>query len=289
MTLIGCGQLTWKNVDADQVLAEIAAAGYDGAPGSLSTDRTPDEEIAWFASHGLKPAPPYYSARWWLPEEEEAILAAAPEVARRTRELGCDVLYVAATGMEQAAPSGRTRRDAAGKVTAADAMSDAEFAQFGRVLSRFAEATLAEGVTSSFHPHVGTVIETADELDRLLANVSTDALALGLDTGHIAWAGDDPVAVCNRYLDRISTLHLKDVNDEIRRQGVAADWTYSQFAEAGVFAELGEGMVDFPAILTPLFDSGFDGWLVVETDITLKPTAKESAEISRNYLRSIGL
>lgn len=289
MTLIGCGQLTWKNVDPDQVLAEIAGAGYDGAPGSLSDERSVEEEIAWFARHGLVPAPPYYAARWWMSEEEDEILAAAPVVARRTRDLGCDVLYVAATGMDHGAPSGRTRRDAAGKVTAADAMTEDQFAQFGRVLSAFAEATLAEGVTSSFHPHVGTVIETADELERLLEHVTTDALALGLDTGHIAWAGDDPVAVCNRYLDRISTLHLKDVNDEIRRQGVAADWTYSEFAEAGVFAELGEGMVDFPAILNPLFASGFDGWLIVETDITLKPTARESAEISRAYLRSIGL
>lgn len=289
MTLIGCGQLTWKNVDPDEVLADIAATGYDGAPGSLSSERTADEEIAWFATHGLKPAPPYFAARWWMPEEEEAILAAAPEVARRTRELGCDVIYVAATGMEEVAPSGRTRRDAAGKVTAADAMTEEQFAQFGRVLSRFAEATLAEGVTSSFHPHVGTVIETAAELERLLTHVTSDALALGLDTGHIAWAGDDPVAVCNRYLDRISTLHLKDVNDDVRRQGVAADWSYPEFTAAGVFAELGEGTVDFPAILNPLFARGFDGWLIVETDITLKPTARESAAISRTYLRSIGL
>ena len=289
MTLIGCGQLTWKGVDDDQVLAEIASAGYDGAPGSLATDRTPDEEVAWFARNGLVPAPPYYSARWWMAEERDAIIGAAPVVARRVRDLGCDVLYVAATGMDYVTPVGRTRRDAAGKITAADAMTHDQFAQFGEVLGLFAEATLAEGVTSSFHPHVGTVIETASELERLLELVTTDALALGLDTGHIAWAGDDPVAVCNRYLDRISTLHLKDVNDDIRRKGVEANWSYSDFTEAGVFAELGEGMVDFPAILDPLLATGFDGWLIVETDITLKPTARESAEISRAYLRSIGL
>jgi len=70
---------------------------------------------------------------------------------------------------------------------------------------------------------------------------------------------------------------------------VAANWTYRQFTEAGVFAELGEGMVDFPAILDPLFDTGFNGWLIVETDITLKPTALESARISREYLASLGL
>jgi inosose dehydratase len=289
VTRIGCGQLTWKNVEPNQVMADIAASGYDGAPGSLSDARSPAEEIAWFAEFGLVPAPPYFSARWWDPAEENEILSAAQRVASRTRELGCNVLYVAATGMDHIAPSGRSRRDAAGKVTAADAMTPAEYAQFGKVLSSFADATAAEGVTSSFHPHVGTVIETATELTTLLEHVTTNALALGLDTGHIAWAGDDPVAVCNAYVDRIATLHLKDVNDTVRRQGVAADWSYAAFTEAGVFAELGEGMVDFPAILDPLFASGFDGWLIVETDITMKPTARESAEISRAYLRSIGL
>jgi inosose dehydratase len=289
VTRIGCGQLTWKDIPAEQVMAEIALAGYDGAPGSLAGDRSAKDEIGWFSEFGLVPAPPYFSARWWMPEEEDAILASAPKVAERTRALGCDVLYVAATGMDHIAPSGHTRRELAGKVTPADAMTPDEYAQFGKVLSAFAELTLAAGVTSSFHPHVGTVIETAAELATLLEHIDTDALALGLDTGHIAWAGDDPVVVCNHYIDRISALHLKDVNDDIRRQGVVANWTYPEFTAAGVFAELGEGMVDFPAILTPLFETGFDGWLIVETDITLQPTALESARINREYLRTLGL
>lgn len=289
MTLIGCGQLTWKGYAPDDVLREIAETGYDGAPGSLSSERIPAEEVEWFASFGLKPAPPYYAARFWDPADEAEIVAAAGPAARRVRELGCTELYVAATGMDHVAPSGRTRRDLAGKVRPDDAMTDDQFAQFGRVLGAFADATLTEGVTSCFHNHVGTVIETADELGRLLDAVETDALKLGLDTGHIAWAGDDATAVCAQYRDQILTLHLKDVNDEIRRRGVAEDWTYSQFNDSGVFAELGEGMVDFQAILNPLLEAGFDGWLIVETDLTMKPTAKESAKISRDYLRSIGL
>jgi inosose dehydratase len=286
---IGCGQLTWKNVAADTVMREIASAGYDGAPGPLSLDRPAADVIAWFGEFGLKPAPSYFSGRFWDPIEEEGILAAAPGVARYARDLGCAELYVAATGMEQAAPSGKTRRDVAGQVTPADAMTSEQFAQFGKVLGAFADTTLAEGVASCFHPHVGTVIETASELDTLLSHVSTGSLYLGLDTGHTAWAGNDAVAVCLAHLDRIRTLHLKDVNDEIRQRGVAAGWTYNQFAESGVFAELGEGMVDFPAILTPLLDTEFDGWLIVETDITMKSTPLESATISRNYLASLGL
>ncbi|MBA2470640.1 MAG: TIM barrel protein [Chloroflexia bacterium] len=289
MVLIGCGQLTWTGVDGGTVMREIAQAGYDGAPGPLSLDRPVEEVVAWFGEFGLKPAPSYFSAKFWDPADEEGILRQAPDVARYARGLGCIELYVAATGMEHVAPSGTSRRDLAGHVRPEDAMSGEQFTQFGKVLGAFADATMAEGVTSCFHPHVGTVIETAAELGSLLAAVSTDALCLGLDTGHIAWAGDDPVAVCLRYLDRVRTLHLKDVNREVRERGVAADWSYGQFTEAGVFAELGEGMVDFPAILTPLLETGFDGWLIVETDVTMKPTPLESAAISRQYLASLGL
>jgi inosose dehydratase len=78
------------------------------------------------------------------------------------------------------------------------------------------------------------------------------------------------------------------VNDEVRRRFVAEDWEYMQFTAAGVFAELGEGIVDLPAILNPLVAPDFDGWLIVETDVTMKPSAGESARISREYLRSIG-
>ena len=289
MTWIGCGQLTWKHDDDETVMREIAGAGYDGAPGPISMNSPAGEVVSWFAGFGLKPAPPYFSAQFWDPAAAEGILGAAGPVATYVRELGCTELYVAAEGIEHIAPSGKTRGELAGHVVAADAMTEKEFAQFAAVLGRFADATLAEGVTACFHNHVGTVIETADELATLLSLVPGDSLWLGLDTGHIAWAGDDAVEVCLNYLDRIRTLHLKDVNGAIREHGVREDWEYGQFTAAGVFAELGEGVVDFPAILTPLFDAGFDGWLIVETDITMKSTALESATTSRDYLRTLGL
>lgn len=289
MVLIGCGQLTWKNVDPATVMQEIALAGYDGAPGPLSLDQPVEEVVAWFGTFGLKPAPPYYSARFWDPAEEAGILGDAPAIARYVCGLGCTELYVAATGMDHVAPSESMRRDLAGHVRPEDAMTPEQFTQFGKALGAFAEATSAEGVASCFHPHVGTVIETAAELETLLASVEPGALALGLDTGHIAWAGDDPVQVCLHHLPRVKTLHLKDVNRDIREQGVAAGWSYGQFTAAGVFAELGEGMVDFPVILTALRDTGFNGWLIVETDVTMKPTPLESATISRHYLTTLGL
>lgn len=280
--IIGCGQITWRNVTEEEILRDIAAAGYAGAPGPLTPDVPAVDVIDRFARFGLRPAPPYFSAIFHDTAAEEAILGKARDVARYVRALGCTELYVAASGTPE-------RRAIAGHVKPGDAMSDAGFGQFAKVLSAFARTTLAEGVRSCFHNHVGTVIETEDELERLLALADPDSVFLGLDTGHLAWAGADAVAVCRRHADRILTLHLKDVDEAIRREGATAGWDYATFTGRGIFAELGEGSVDFPAILADLEQRGFDGWLIVETDVTQKPTALESATISRDYLRGVGL
>ena len=286
---IGCGQITWRDVPDEQVLAEIAQAGYEGAPPKLTPDIPATAVIARLEAHGLKPAPPYFGAPFWEPDEERGILDQAPAIARWARQLGCTELYVAAGGGGPQAPSGKNRRAVAGHVGPEDAMTEQELDQFARVLSEFAHLTHREGVTTCFHNHVGTVIETADELDGLLARADDEVVYLGLDTGHLAWAGADPVEVCRRYADRIRTLHLKDEDESVRQLGVAEQWNYDTFVRNGIFAELGEGNVDFPGILAVLESVDFEGWLIVETDVTQKPTALESATISRDYLRTLGL
>jgi inosose dehydratase len=111
----------------------------------------------------------------------------------------------------------------------------------------------------------------------------------GPDLGHLAWAGDDVISFCREYASDIKTLHVKDIDPGVLAEGVAAGWDYAGFSDHGIFAELGEGLVDFPAVFTILGEAGFQGWVVVETDVTQKPSALESATISRDYLRSIGM
>ena len=96
------------------------------------------------------------------------------------------------------------------------------------------------------------------------------------------------LVVAERQADAVANNQASPA-DRANEALVAAKTVSRSQVRETVFAELGEGMVDFPAILDPLLAAGFDGWLIVETDITLKPTAFESAQISRQYLRSIGL
>jgi len=288
--LIGCGALTWpREMDRDQVWAEIRDAGYDGLPVSPSLG-TPDEVLARCAQFGLKPAPGYLSGDFWKPEEEAAILARAESYGGFMQAVGCTELYLGPGGFGgYVTASGLNRSQLAGHVRPQDMMTEAEYEQFAQTINGVGEITLKHGVRSCFHNHVGSVVETREEIDRLFAMVDRDAVFQGPDIGHLLWAGADPVQFCKDYAADIVSVHVKDIALDVLQKGVEAEWDYGQFSEAGIFAELGEGGVDFPAILDILKTAGYVGWIIVETDRTTKPTAFESAKISRGYLASLGL
>ena len=292
---IGCGQITWLRftehgaewlVSEEQALADIAAEGYAGAPAGPGND-TPEECIARFAGLGLRPAPGYFSADFWKAEQQADILERGKAFAEYTRALGLSEMYVATGGWDYITSGGKTRMQLAGQVGAADGISEAEMQQFAQTLQALCELALAEGVRCCFHNHVGTVIETRAEFERLLALVDPAVLFLGPDTGHMAWAGDDVLDFFWEYAPRIKTLHVKDINAQVAAQGRQAGWDYATFSAHGIWTELGEGALDFPAIFATLAEAGFQGWAIVETDVTQKASPLESARISREYLRGL--
>lgn len=279
--LIACGQITWRHTDTspEQVLTEIAQAGYDGAP---TSSQSPEETKTLFESTGLKPAPGYLGAELWDPEQIEATTERADIQARAARELGCSELYVAANLTPE-------RRAVSGRVTADDGLPQSGYRTVADTLNQIGKTTLKHGVRTCFHNHVGSFIETRAEIDQLFSLVDRALVFQGPDIGHLAWAGDDVVSFCQDYANDIKTLHIKDIDRKVLDEGVAQGWDYKTFSDHGIFTELGEGFVDFPAIFSILEEANFRGWVVVETDVTQKPTALESATISRDYLRSIGM
>jgi len=296
--LVGCGQITWIRfmssgaewlAPEEQVLSEIAQAGYDGAPAGHERSRSAQETIELYARYGLRPAPGYIGTAFWNKRRRDEILERVRQHASFARAVGSTELYVAPGGFDYVTRSGQPRNKLAGHVRPEDSLTDEEFQIFAETLNLVGAITLAEGVRTCFHNHVGTVIETREEIDRLLLLTAPDLVFLGPDTGHLAWAGADPVAFCRDYAKRLKTLHLKDIAADVRDRGRDAGWDYNTFSQQGIFVELGEGCVSFPAILAILRAVDFSGWLIVETDVTQKPTALESVTISRAYLRNLGV
>jgi inosose dehydratase len=143
-------------------------------------------------------------------------------------------------------------------------------------------------VASCFHNHVGSVIETKAEIDHLWDLVDHSVIFMGPDTGHLAWGGVDVVQFCREYATAIKTMHLKDIDPHVLAEGREKGWDYRTFSDHGIFTELGHGFVDFPTVVRILDGAGFAGWLIAETDVTQQPTPLQSAEISRQYLLSLG-
>jgi inosose dehydratase len=136
---------------------------------------------------------------------------------------------------------------------------------------------------------VRSVIETREEIDRLFSLVDRERVFQGPDIGHLAWAGADVVQFCQDYAYDILTVHVRDIDPEVLERGVAESWDYGTFSQHGIFAELGEGFVDLEGAFDILRRAGYDGWVIVETDVTRKESPLESAIVSRTYLASLGL
>lgn len=156
-------------------------------------------------------------------------------------------------------------------------------------LDRIAERATERGVNAVLHPHVGTVVETRDEVDRVLDGSS---VALCLDTGHLLIGGTNPVELAKAVPDRIAHTHLKDVDTAVADRVRAGEQTYTDAVRAGMYRPLGAGNIDIAAIINILEANGYTGWYTMEQDTILSsppsgegPGADVRASVA--YLQSL--
>lgn len=133
-------------------------------------------------------------------------------------------------------------------------------------LSRIRSVCQEAGVKACIHPHWGTMVQNVGEVERVLDN---STVGLCLDTGHLAAGGADVVALTQKYADRVDIVHAKDVHKDMTDKLLPGELTWSEGVKGGMFAPIGEGDIDFPAIVKALTEAGFDGYYVLEQDIML--------------------
>jgi inosose dehydratase len=138
------------------------------------------------------------------------------------------------------------------------------------------EAARARGLTAALHPHVGTMVESGEETDRVLAG---SRIGLCLDTGHMLLGGGDPVTLAHRHPERIAHVHLKDVRLELARAVQSGELTYTEAVAQGMYVPLGQGDVDIAAIVNSLEDHGYTGWYVLEQDTILTEAPGETGPL----------
>lgn len=179
----------------------------------------------------------------------------------------------------------------AGRITAEQGLTDDGWKVFADGANNLARRVREEaGIRTVIHQHMGTLIETGDEVRRLLDMTDPSLLGVCLDTGHWTFGtGGDPAAAVRELRERIWHVHFKDCDPAVIAASRENEWDGLTSTGQGVFCELGKGCVDFPGVLGALDEIGYDGWVVVEQDILPgMGTPRESARHNREYLRSIG-
>ncbi|MGA8705993.1 MAG: TIM barrel protein [Steroidobacteraceae bacterium] len=184
------------------------------------------------------------------------------------------------------------RAPTAGRSAEAHRLSGGELTGFLERIESVARLASEEfGLEVSMHAHAAGFVEFEDELETVLEAIGPQLLGVCLDTGHCEYAGFDPVDFYRRHAARVSYLHFKDIDPRIRRRAIDERIGFYDACAAGLFCNLGQGIVDFSALKSALNSNGFCGWATVEQD--RDPTGARStlADATANlaYLKSSGL
>src|SRR3954468_7955755 len=221
-----------SNGSVEDAVKDISAAGYEGTEvfdGNLAAYRDRPEVLTeLFAETGVELVSVYTGANFVyadvLPDEMHRIRSAC-ELARTF-------------GASRVVVGGGARR--------ASGTTSEDYDRLGAALDSVVDLAGEYGLDASYHPHLSTIVESPDELDRLMERTR---IGFCPDTAHLVAGGGDPTELIRRYADRISYVHLKDFT-----------------AEPFAFLPLGRGHIDFRAILGELERAGYDGWVTVELD-----------------------
>ncbi len=269
----------------NQVLDEIRDAGYTGTElgpyGYLPFDVAKLREE--LDSRGLTLVSAFTLLNFRDPHSQEDVYREALETAQVLSAMGCRVLTLSDALFVD---PNRARR--AGRIRPEDSLDEAGWDRAAANVDSFARMVWEEyGLKTALHPHVGGYLEADFEIDALLERTDPENVGLCFDMAHIAYGGGDPVQVLHKWLDRVWHIHIKECDNGVLAQVLAAGGDYFAAVEAGVFPELGQGTIDWQAIRAILEASDYDGWGVVEQDILpgsgVNPLA--SARRNRAFLR----
>jgi inosose dehydratase/3D-(3,5/4)-trihydroxycyclohexane-1,2-dione acylhydrolase (decyclizing) len=292
MIRVGANPIGWSNDDMpelggdiplEQCLAEAKAVGFEGMELGNKFPREANKLKPILDVYGLALASGWYST-FLLERDAEAEFQAARAHASLLKEMGCEVLI--------AAECTRTvHGDKTKRLSQRPVMTQDEWTRFGPRLTAFAEKLSRIGLTLVYHHHMGTVVQSEAEIDRLMRETDS-AVKLLLDTGHATWGGADPAALAHRHRARIAHVHAKDVRREVMQRSAREDWSFLVSVIEGVYTVPGDGMIDFVSVFRQL--AGYSGWVVVEAEQDPEKAdpatyARMGCENVRRFLEEAGL
>lgn len=263
---LGINPLTWTNDDMPELgaetpletcLAEGKLAGFAGFELGNKFPRQAEQLRPILARHGLDLVSGWYGSRLLERDVDAEMAEAEPHIALLTA-LGCTVMVHAE--VSRAIHGERTT-----PLSRRPVLSEADWALLLPRMAEFGQRLKARGLHLAYHHHMGTVIEAEADVDRLMAGTGPE-VGLLLDTGHLTFAGGDPVRAAQRHAARVVHVHCKDIRAGVMADVKRRDLPFLAAVLEGVFTVPGDGCVDYAAVLPPLAAAGYAGWLVVEAE-----------------------
>ncbi len=286
---LGIAPIAWTNDDLpelggentfQQCVSEMALAGFTGSEVGNKYPKDPAVLKPALELRGVEICNAWFST-FLISKPYEETLAEFEKHVAFLAAMGAKVVGV--SEQSYSTQGNQTQPVFEGKYE----MNDEEWATLCDGLNRLGKVSLEKyGVALTFHHHMGTVVQTAAETDRLMAGTDAQYVSLLFDSGHFAYCGEDPTALIKRHANRIKHVHLKDIRPEVVREVHEQRLSFLEGVRRGAFTIPGDGCVDFDPIFKTLAESGYEGYMVVEAEQDpVKADPLEYAIRARKFIR----
>lgn len=263
----GISPLTWTNDDMPELggdipletcLSDIAHAGFTGTELGTKYPRDPNVLIPLLKSYRLVLASGWFSGNLMRLSAEQEI-AAMQDHIKLLSDAGCSAMVYGEV-------SNSVHSDINTPLSQRVILTDDEWKMYADKLTTVADYLFDKHqIKLSYHHHVGTICETEDDINTLMA-LTGDSVYLTLDTGHITYGGGNPVNMIKRWGHRIGHMHFKDLRVEVMNVARNADKSFLNAVLDGVFTVPGTGDVDYDDVFSALKERDYEGWLLVEAE-----------------------
>ncbi|HEX3397078.1 MAG TPA: myo-inosose-2 dehydratase [Steroidobacteraceae bacterium] len=245
------------NTPLESVLADARDVGFSGIELGGKFPRDPAVLASLLQRHQLALVGGWYSASL-LSRSAEAEIEALQSHLALLQAMHCSVFILAETSNAIHGDQGRP-------LSATPRLADVAWQEFGRRLTDVADHLEQAGLRMAYHHHLGTVVESQRDVDRLL-EFTGRSVGLTLDTGHAALGGVDFIALIRGHPHRIAHVHCKDIRSRVFGQVKAAGKSFLSGVMDGMFTVPGDGDLDFHAVMQALARIGYAGWIIVEAE-----------------------
>ena len=262
----GTNPIAWSNDDMrelgahislDTCLLQAREAGFEGIELGHKFPRNSDDLRPILQQKGIDLIGGWYSLELLKRTVSEEIEHAQSHI-KLLKDMGCKVFIMAETSnaihCDRSVPLSKSPHLAAG-----------EWLDYSRKISEFSSYLQDNGLLPAYHHHMGTIVETIEEID-ILMDSTQDSVGLLFDTGHATFAGVDPIYLAKAYSSRITHVHCKDVRLDVTSMVKEKDLSFLEAVVNGAFTVPGDGNIDFVPILNVLSRARYSGWLVVEAE-----------------------